>query len=179
MDVRDGASSDEPARGVIRTSYPFRILIRRDRLANTSAGQQLAIAALTRRGERDSLPVSWTWGSPIEVFPSRLHFGILAELTSNPLRVRIQSAEDRAFRILAISGDEAGSVVSAGDEPIGSQSPTRKVHWLSLKLHVPRAETRAAAGTMTVLTDDTSCPRLPVYWSAFVDREQGVKSQAE
>lgn len=169
VEVRGQSSTDEPARNVVRTNYPIHIRIREDRLARR---EQLAIKVVTQRGESASLPVLWTLRNPIEAVPNRLHLGTLTALTSNSVKILVRSTEDRAFRILSITGDEAGTVSLLGRKEIGADSPARKAHSISLEVHIRNAAARAAAGTITVATDDRYCPRLPIYWSAFVEGDR-------
>jgi hypothetical protein len=182
VEVGDGLVADEPARGVIRLSYPIHVRIPRDLLESTTGSQQqLDIELLTRRGERGSLPVVWSWRSAISASPRHLHFGTLGGLTAGPARVLIRSTEGRGFRILSIAGDAAATVTSAAPDSSGLDLPTatRAVHSLSLRLRLNNPGWRAASGTVTVTTDDKTCPRLPIHWSAFVERSQGAKAQVD
>lgn len=174
--ARDVPAIDEPTRGVIRNSYSLHVEISQDQVATKgdTSLQQLAVGVLTRRGKRGSLPITWTWTNPIEAAPGRLHFGTLNRLTSGPGWIVIRSTEDRAFRILSITGDAAASLLPASPEMIGPGSPARKVHRVSLRLQLKNPNTRAAAGTATIMTDDISCPNVSFYWSAFVERSQGT-----
>jgi len=171
VEIGKSISTDEPAKGIIRTSYPVHGRIRRDLLTSMYAGQQeLSCSAVTRRGERVSLSIAWTWRSPIEASPSRIHFGTVSGSRSDTRRLLIRSTWNRSFRILSITGDDAGSLLPITQNEIGSSSHASESHSLPLQLSVTNPNTRAAAGTFTIDTDDATCPKLSVLWSAFVDR---------
>lgn len=170
--VCEGPSTDEPAKGVVRTSYPLKIKIPHDRLVGAQKGipEQLTIVSHTRRGARGILPVTWRIRNPIEAVPGRLHFGTLSGPKSGLAGLVVRSAEDRAFRILSLKADESASVMLVAPESIGPNSHPSKVHSLSLRLELKNPLASAAAGSVVVETDDASCPSLTVYWSAFLDR---------
>ncbi len=123
--------------------------------------------------------MTWGWRDPIEAHPGRIHFGTLRSLTTDPFRVLIRSTENRAFRILSVAEDEAGSVTPDSRAPIGPDAPPSTIHSLSLKLQLTSPDARAAAGTMTVMTDDSACPSLLIQWSAFVDRGGATDSRVD
>ncbi len=170
--VRGGGTTDEPARGVVRTSYPLTIKIPHDRLVDQPNGvpDQLTVVSWTKRGGRGILPVTWRIRNPIETVPSRLHFGTLSGPQSVPAGLVVRSTEDRAFRILSLKADESAAVKVVAPESVGPNSRPRKVHSLSLGIELKHPEASAAAGGVLLETDDASCPSLTVYWSAFVDR---------
>jgi Protein of unknown function (DUF1573) len=178
--LRGAATTDEPAKGVVRISYRVRVQLRADGPTDTTGSRrQLVIGALTRRGEQASLPVAWAWQEAVEASPSNVSFGALTGATSEAARVLVRSTEDRSFRILSILGDDSASVEDLRTEAIGGDSPRRLVHSVSFRLRLSNPSVRASAGTVTIVTDDDACPRLPVRWSAFVERHRDDVTRIE
>ncbi len=178
VEIRGEPTSDEPARGVIRTSYPLRVRSLPDRLGGKFGPQQLDVSVLTRRGERGSLLVTWTRRSSVDASPSHIHFGTLSGPIAGPTTVTVRSTEDRAFRILSVAGDDSATVMPADAElnQYGPVSPLRTAHPVRFRIRLTNPRARAAAGTITFITDDESCPKTSVFWSAFLDSGDSTRS---
>jgi len=180
VDTSGKPGTDEPARGIVRTSYPLRVRIRQERLREQPGGrQQLVLGVLTRRGEVGSLPISWAWHESIEASPRRVHFGTLKDITSGPASISVRSTEKRAFRILSVCGDETAAVVPFESPAPAASLIARETHLVALRIRLKNPKRRAAAGTVTVVTDDSTCSQLSIYWSAFVDLSPVKSAQSE
>ena len=89
------------------------------------------------------------------------------------MRILVRSTEDRSFRILSVVGDDRGVVTPVTPDSIGSDSPQRKAHSLSLRIRLKTPNARAAAGTATIITDDVACwdrARIELQFCALMRR---------